>query len=86
VVIVDDGLATGATARAAIAVARAHGAGRVVLAVPVAPPDTVASLRRVADAVISVEVPSALFSIGQFYVDFGQTTDEEVVAPLGGAP
>lgn len=84
VVIVDDGLATGATARAAIAVARAHGAGRVVVAVPVAPPDTVTALDEVADAVISVETPAALFSIGQFYGDFRQTTDEEVVACLGG--
>lgn len=86
VVIVDDGLATGASARAAIAVARARGARRVVLAVPVAPPDTVAALRDVADDVISVETPSTLLSIGEFYVDFGQTTDEEVVAALGGDP
>jgi putative phosphoribosyl transferase len=84
VIIVDDGLATGASARAAIAVARARGAGRVVVAVPVAAPDTVAALQRVADEVISVETPSALVAIGQFYVDFGQTSDEEVVAALGG--
>jgi putative phosphoribosyl transferase len=84
VVLVDDGLATGSSARAAVAVARARGARRVVVAVPVAPPDTVAALRRDADAVISVETPSVLSSIGQFYVDFRQTTDEEVVAALRG--
>ena len=85
VVLVDDGLATGASARAAVAVARARGARRVVVAVPVAPPETVAALRREADDVISLETPSALSSIGQFYVDFRQTSDEEVVAALGGA-
>jgi predicted phosphoribosyltransferase len=84
VVIVDDGLATGATARAAIAVARTHGARRVVLAVPVAPPEAVEALRDVADEVISVEIPTTLVAIGQFYVDFGQTSDDEVVAALGG--
>jgi len=84
-IIVDDGLATGASARAAIAVAKAHGARRVIVAVPVAPPETVAALRREADDVISVETPSSLLSIGQWYEDFRQTTDEEVVAALGGA-
>jgi predicted phosphoribosyltransferase len=82
VVIVDDGLATGATARAAIAVARTRGAARVVLAVPVAPPDTVAALRADADEVVSVEMPSALAAIGQWYDDFSQTSDAEVVAHL----
>jgi predicted phosphoribosyltransferase len=84
VVIVDDGLATGATARAAIAVARARGAGRVVLAVPVAPPETVAALRADADSVVSVETPAAMAAIGQWYDDFSQTSDAEVVAHLEG--
>jgi putative phosphoribosyl transferase len=84
VVIVDDGLATGATARAAITVARARGAARVVLAVPVAPPETVAALRGQADAVVSVETPAALSAIGQWYGDFSQTSDAEVVAQLEG--
>jgi predicted phosphoribosyltransferase len=84
VVLVDDGLATGASARAAIAVARARGAARVVLAVPVAPPDTVALLRADADAVVSVETPAAMAAIGQWYDDFSQTSDAEVVAHLEG--
>ena len=84
VVIVDDGLATGASARAAIGVARARGAGRVVLAVPVAPPDTVATLRADADDVVSLETPAAMVAIGQWYDDFRQTSDAEVVAHLEG--
>ncbi len=86
VVIVDDGLATGATARAAILVARARGARRVVVAVPVAPPETVAALGDQADEVISLETPSAMVAVGAAYVDFSPTSDEEVVALLEGAP
>jgi putative phosphoribosyl transferase len=82
VVIVDDGLATGGTARAAIRVARARGAARVVLAVPVAPPDTVAALSREADDVVSVETPEPFFAIGGWYVDFTPTSDQEVVELL----
>jgi putative phosphoribosyl transferase len=89
VVIVDDGLATGGTARAAIRVARARGAARVVLAVPVAPPDTVAALSREADDVVSLETPEPFFAIGGWYVDFTPTSDHEVVdllaARAGGA-
>jgi putative phosphoribosyl transferase len=84
VVIVDDGLATGASARAAIEVARARGAGRVVLAVPVAPPETVVALRSAADDVVSLETPAAMAAIGQWYDDFSQTSDAEVVAHLEG--
>jgi putative phosphoribosyl transferase len=79
VVIVDDGLATGGTARAAIRVARARGAARVVVAVPVAPPETVSALSREADDVISVETPEPFFAIGGWYVDFTPTSDQEVV-------
>ncbi|MFN8035472.1 MAG: phosphoribosyltransferase family protein [Acidimicrobiia bacterium] len=82
VVIVDDGLATGGTARAAIAVARAHGAGRVVLAVPVAPPDTADALAKDADEVVALEMPGHFFAIGQWYRDFTQTRDDEVIALL----
>lgn len=81
-VIVDDGIATGATARAACQIARAQGAGHVVLAVPVAPPETVTSLSEVADEVVCVEQPKWLSSIGQWYDDFRQTPDEQVVALL----
>ena len=86
VVIVDDGLATGATARAAILVARARAARRVVVAVPVAPPETVVALGDQADEVISLETPSTMVAVGAAYVDFSPTSDEEVVALLEGAP
>jgi putative phosphoribosyl transferase len=76
--IVDDGIATGSTARAACQIARARGAARVVLAVPVAPPDRIAELERDADEVICLETPSHLGAVGEFYVDFSQTSDEEV--------
>ena len=82
VVVVDDGIATGSTARAACQVARARGAARVVLGVPVAPIQSLAMLRRNADEVVSVETPSSFFAIGQFYDDFAQTSDEEVVTLL----
>ncbi len=82
VVVVDDGLATGSTARAAIGVLRGRGARRVVLAVPVAPPGSVRALRAIADEVVAVETPVRFVAIGQFYADFGQTSDEEVVRLL----
>jgi putative phosphoribosyl transferase len=82
VVIVDDGLATGGTARAAVQVARARGADRVILAVPVAPPDTVTALRRDADDVVAVETPERFFAIGGWYTDFSPTSDDEVVELL----
>ena len=78
VVVVDDGIATGSTARAACQVARAQGAARVVLAVPVAPPGWQVRLGDVADELICVATPRSFFAIGQFYADFAQTTDEEV--------
>jgi putative phosphoribosyl transferase len=80
--IVDDGIATGSTARAACQVARAHGARRVVLAVPVAPPGWEARIGRDADELIAVATPEPFGAVGQFYEDFSQTTDEEVVACL----
>jgi predicted phosphoribosyltransferase len=85
VIIVDDGLATGGTARAAIGVARAHGARRVVLAVPVAPPEAVADLGRVADEVIALATPSPFGSVGQWYREFSQTSDNDVVRLLAAA-
>lgn len=85
VVIVDDGIATGGTARAAIAVARAHGAARVVVATPVAPPDTVALLAQEADDVVALATPAGFSAIGQWYDDFSQTTDHEVVELLDAA-
>jgi putative phosphoribosyl transferase len=84
--IVDDGIATGSTARAACAVARAYGAARVIVAAPVAAPGAITLLRQDADAVITVDSPSAFRAIGQFYDDFSQTTDDEVLDLLGRAP
>lgn len=81
-VVVDDGIATGSTARAACQVARAQGAARVVLAVPVAPPTSIVGLRRDADEVVCLETPEDFFAIGQWYADFAQTPDEEVVTLL----
>jgi putative phosphoribosyl transferase len=81
-VIVDDGVATGSTARAACGVARALGAARVVLAVPVAPPDWRERLGRDADELVCVDTPEGFFAIGQFYADFSPTSDGEVVALL----
>ena len=82
VVVVDDGLATGFTARAAVEVARHPGAARVVLAVPVGAPDSVAALRELADDVVCVEAPADLMAVGYWYEDFSPTTDEEVVDAL----
>jgi len=82
VVVVDDGIATGSTASAACQVARAHGVARVVLAVPVAPPDWTTRLSGSADEYVCVRTPEPFFGVGQFYADFSQTTDAEVVAYL----
>ncbi|GAA3024528.1 phosphoribosyltransferase family protein [Streptomyces glomeratus] len=78
VVVVDDGVATGSTARAACRIARARGAERIVLAVPVAPSDWTERLGGEADELVSVATPRDFFAIGQFYADFAQTDDEEV--------
>ncbi len=81
-VIVDDGVATGSTARAACGVARALGAARIVLAVPVAPPDWRERLGHDADELACVATPTHFFAIGQFYLDFSPTSDAEVVSYL----
>ena len=78
-IIIDDGIATGSTARAACQVARLQGAEHVVLAVPVAPPGALAELADVADDLVALETPSSLIAIGQWYADFSQTPDETVV-------
>jgi putative phosphoribosyl transferase len=78
-IIVDDGLATGSTARAACKVARAQGASKVVLAVPVAPQGWESRIGSEADELVSLATPEPFFAIGQFYDDFSQTTDEEVL-------
>jgi predicted phosphoribosyltransferase len=82
VVIVDDGLATGGTAGAAVQVVRARGARRIVLAVPVAPPATVRELEAEADEVVSLLTPDRFGAVGLWYEDFAQTSDDEVAALL----
>ena len=78
-IVVDDGLATGSTARVACQIARARGAARVVLAVPVAPRDWTSRLADAADELVCVSTPSGFQAIGQWYLDFTQTSDQEVV-------
>ncbi|MBL1292196.1 phosphoribosyltransferase [Streptomyces sp. For3] len=85
VVVVDDGVATGATARAACQVVRAQGASRVVLAVPVASPDVAARLREDVDEVVCLSTPHLFSAVGAWYRDFSQTSDEEVVSLLARA-
>lgn len=86
VIVIDDGLATGSTARAALEVVRRRGARRVVLAVPVAPAHTVKELASVADEVVCLHRPETFWAIGQFYDDFAQVSDEEVVDSLTQTP
>jgi putative phosphoribosyl transferase len=78
-VVVDDGVATGGTAAAALRWARAQGATRVVLAVPVAPREAVARLSKEADEVVCLATPEPFFAVGQWYERFVQTSDQEVV-------
>lgn len=78
VVIVDDGIATGATIRVACQVARSRGASRVRIASPVAASSVVTELMKIADEVIVVQVPEDFSAVGQWYEDFTPTTDEEV--------
>jgi putative phosphoribosyl transferase len=85
-VLVDDGLATGTTMRAAVEAMRRRGAAGVVVAVPVAPPDTAAALRAIADEVVCLETPAAFGAVGSFYADFHQLDDAEVVHLLRDAP
>jgi len=78
VILVDDGLATGATMLAAAESVRAAGAARVIVAVPVASAEACALLRGAADDVIALLVPDELYAVGAWYTDFTQTTDDEV--------
>jgi len=81
-IVVDDGVATGSTAVAALRWARAKGAERVVLAIPVAPPQSLERLRAEADEVVVLETPQPFLAVGEWYRDFDQTTDEQVVSAL----
>lgn len=84
VVVVDDGIATGATVRAALRSLRQQRPARLVLAVPVAPPDTVAALRAEVDDLVCLSEPVPFNAVGAHYVDFHQVGDAEVVALLAG--
>lgn len=82
VILVDDGIATGATMKAAIRTLRRHGPAEVIVAVPVAPPETVERLKELADSVVCLETPSFFYAIGQFYREFDQVGDAEVIRLL----
>lgn len=85
VIVVDDGIATGATAEAACRVVRAQHPARIVAAVPVAPPDAVVRLRESADDVVCLFMPRLFYAVGEWYRDFGQTSDAEVISLLAQA-
>src|SRR5881296_4605917 len=78
VILVDDGLATGATMRAAVKALRQRGAAKIVVAVPVGPPDTCHEIEEQADETICLSTPEFFQAVGQYYEDFSQTTDEDV--------
>jgi predicted phosphoribosyltransferase len=82
VLLIDDGLATGSTMKAAVEAVRAHGPTRIVVAVPVGAPDTCRELSGVADEVVCARTPEPFAAVGQWYRDFSETTDAEVRALL----
>jgi putative phosphoribosyl transferase len=82
VLLIDDGLATGSTMKAAVEAVRAHGPARIVVAVPVGAPDTCGALRAIADEVVCARSPEHFNAVGQWYRDFSQTSDDEVRALL----
>ena len=82
VILVDDGLATGATMIAAIREIRNMDSKKIVAAVPVAPPETVERLKSEADAVVCLQMPALFFAVGQWYQDFQQYSDQEVIKLL----
>lgn len=85
-ILVDDGLATGSTMRAAAQAVRRGGAGRVMVAVPVAPAETCDLLRRDADEVVCLETPEPFHAVGLWYLDFTPVADEEIAELLRRAP
>ena len=82
VIVIDDGLATGSTMIAALHALRAKKPAQLICAVPVAPPDTLERVRASADKVVCLSAPVEFYAVGQFYQDFQQVEDEEVVATL----
>ena len=85
VIVVDDGLATGATMISALHALREKKPAKLVCAVPVAPPDTLEKIRGYADEVVCLQAPMLFQAVGQFYADFPQVEDREVEAVLGGS-
>jgi putative phosphoribosyl transferase len=85
VILVDDGLATGATMRAAVKALRQRGAAKIVVAVPVGPPDTCRELEEQADETVCLSTPAFFQAVGQYYEDFSQTSDEDVRELLSSA-
>ncbi len=82
VIVIDDGVATGSTLKAALRLLRRRRARSITVGVPVGPPDTIAELEKLADRVVCLHTPSMFYAIGQFYEDFSQTSDEEVTELL----
>jgi putative phosphoribosyl transferase len=82
VILVDDGIATGSTMKAALASVRKRGAKTVVIAIPVGPPSTIRELEKEADRVVCLHTPEFFYAIGQFYENFTQTQDDEVTRLL----
>jgi len=82
VIVVDDGIATGFTVQAALKSVRSMNPRRLVLAVPVAPRDTVGILQEMVDELVCLQSPELFYAVGQFYMDFDQTTDDEVIKLL----
>ena len=78
VILIDDGLATGATMRAALTALRKHGVAKIIVAVPVGPPETCREFEDVADEVVCASAPEFFQAVGQYYEDFSQTSDEQV--------
>ena len=81
-ILVDDGLATGSTAKAAIKLVRSMKPKKLIIAIPVGPKDTVALLENMVDEVICLDSPASFYAVGQVYEDFEQVTDDEVVVVL----
>ena len=86
VILVDDGIATGATMRVAIRAVRAAGASKVVVAVPVAAPSSLRELEAEADELVCLDAPESFYAVGQAYENFDQVTDDEVCAILDRNP
>jgi len=86
VIVVDDGVATGATVKAALAALRHHGCKELVLAVPVAPAESISQLRREVDSLVCLTTPERFAAIGYFYGDFRQVSDDEAIAILARFP